>query len=650
MIVCGIAGTFSLGKSINEKDVANVSEMTAILHHRGPDAIGFYDDDKCSIGNTRLKILDLSDNAALPMQNEDGTVWITYNGEVTNFRELKQQYKLEQNHRFKSTSDTEVLIHLYEEVGIDFLNLLSGQFTFALYDKKKGKAYVVRDFYGIRPLFYMIAGERFYFASEIKSFLDLPEFDNQIDTEAIYHYFSLAYIPDELTPFRMIREVAGGSLFEIDLKTGQCEPREYYNIQFNTDYSITENNIVDKLHGQMLDSVRRNLISDAPLGLTLSGGFDTSSILTLVKELGANQSLHTFSIVMDEPSFNERSYQKIMVDFAKPIHHEIVVRPSDVMETLVEHMAFLDEPSGDGAALPSYLLAKDAKQHVSVLLSGEGGDETFNAYETHLAYKVRKLYRKFTPKVVRMLAYWVAHQLPCTYSKLSFDWLAKRFTEGAEKGTAQAHHHWRQVLAESEKKLLMPGAESLRRTDSFFSDLYDGLDWPEGLNRISLVDLKYFFIGDLMVKNDRMIMAHSIEARFPFMDRILHEFVSKIPPAIRIKGFTRRYIQKRAMKGYIPDAIYNRNNMGLEMPHSAWFMGGLKSTAEHYFSKQNVQRCGIISPEIVERLWGEHKSKRRDNGRTLWCILTFLIWFDLFVYNKDYKKYLTRAPLPTQGA
>ena len=639
--MCGIAGVFSLRDPINERDIAEVDQMTHLLTHRGPDTTGFYKDANCVLGNTRLKIIDLSDNAFLPMTNEDESIWIVYNGEATNFRELIQEFKLTEKHTFRSTSDTEVLIHLYEEIGIDFVNQLSGKFAFCLYDKNINRAFVVRDFYGIRPLFTLITQDRFYFASEIKSFMYLDRFNSSIDTEAMFHYFSLAYIPDIHTPFEQIREIQGGILHEIDLNTKTHEEKEYYELRYETDYSLTEENVTDRLHSMMLDSVRRNLISDRPLGMTFSGGFDTSTILALCKELGVNKEMHTFSIVIDEPSFNEKYYQDIMVDFAKPIHHELVVRPGDVLGALHKHMAFLDEPCGDGSTIPIFLLAEDAKKYVSVLLSGEGGDEVFNAYETHGAWKVRNLYRKYIPAAMRKMIYWMAHQLPCNYQKLSFDWLAKRFTEGAELEAPRAHLYWRQVLDEQEKKLLMPDYSGYKRTDDFFADVFHGNDFNEELNRISLVDMKYFFIGDVMLKNDRMIMSQSIEARFPYMDRLLMEFVSSIPPNLRIHGLTRRYIQRQAMKGYLPKKIYRRQNMGLEMPHAMWFLDAFGLTAKEYFTKERIERSGILSHKFVQHLWNEHVEMKRDNGRTLWCIMLFLIWFDMFVYKKDFQNYLT---------
>ena len=639
--MCGIAGVLSLDAPIGEKDVREAREMTDLLRHRGPDDRGMYDDELCALGNTRLKIIDLSDNARLPMCNEDRTVWITYNGEVTNFRELKERFRLEEKHAFRSTSDTEVLVHLYEEIGIDFLKHLTGMFAFCLYDKRRKKAYVVRDFYGIRPLFYMVAGDRFYFASEIKSFMGLERFQGALDHEATYHFLSLAYIPGEHTPFKEIRELQGSRLFEVDLERGAYEEREYYELRYDTDDSIEEKQAVVELHEQMLDSVRRNLISDAPLGLTLSGGVDTSSILALTDELGLARDIHTFSIVMDEASFNESRYQQVAVDAFKPIHHEILVKPRDVLDRLVDHMAYLDEPSGDGAAIPSYLLAEQAKKHVSVLLSGEGGDEVFNAYETHLAYKVRKLYRKYAGRNLRHLIRFAAHHLPLSYSKLSLDFVAKRFTTGAELDVPEAHFYWRHALSEEDKRRLMPSLGEVRRTDSFFSEMFHALDFDDELNRISAIDIRYYFIGDLMVKNDRTLMAHSIEARFPFMDRLLTEYVNRIPTRLRIKGLRRRYMEKQAMKPLLPRKIWRRKNMGLEMPHSLWFLGEFREAADRYFSKKNIEKTEILDYQAVRNLWEEHIARKRDNGRSLWCILNYLVWFDLFVWNKDFRKYLS---------
>jgi len=641
--MCGIAGILKLDGQISDMDKNHIKSMTNILRHRGPDCIDYYHDTNISLGNARLNIIDLSENAHLPMSNTEGTVWMCYNGEVTNFRDLRQQFQLDKKYAFRSTSDTEVLLHLYEEIGISFLKHLSGMFAFCLYDKQLRKAYIVRDFYGIRPLFYMRYGNTLYFSSEIKSFLELPCFSGTLDYEAIYHFLSLAYMPGHHTPFKDIIELDGGHLIEVDLDKSTITEQEYYSLSYDVDYRTDEKTASKKVHDLLLNSVERNLISDAPLGLTLSGGLDTSTILALTKELGKSQDIHTYSIRMGEASFDESHYQRLMANFAQSIHHEILVTPQDVLDNFVEHMAFMDEPSGDGAAIPSYILAKEAKKDVRVLLSGEGGDEVFNAYETHRAYGARKKYRSMIPQPVRAMIKSMAHILPSSYKKLSFDFLAKRFSAGAELDIPTAHYFWRHSLNENEKKALMPLHSNFSPTASLFSKMYNSLSHNEELNRLSHIDIKYYFICDLMVKNDRTMMAHSIEARFPYMDKLLIDYTSTIPPQLKIKGMRGRYIQKQAMKDILPKEIYNRKNMGLEMPHSIWFLKELEPLIAKYFSKKNIAKYDFLNHGAIQTFWDQHKAGKKDQGRSLWCILNLLLWLDLFVYNKDYKKYLQNS-------
>jgi len=639
--MCGIAGIISLGPGITPRDAEEGKRMTEVLRHRGPDFTGYFNDAGCFLGNTRLKVIDLSDNGNMPMSSSDGNVWITYNGEVTNFRELKDRFSLEEKYRFRSTSDTEVVIHLYEELGMGFLDHLSGMFAFALYDKRINKAFIVRDHFGVRPLFYMMKPGRLYFASEIKSFLELPCFKGEVDYEAMYHYFSLIYLPGAHTPFTEIKELDGGHLIEADLRKREAGVREYYRIDYRPDGRMSEKEAVEGFYDVMLDSMDRNMISDAPLGLTLSGGIDTSSMLAMAKELGKSREVHTFSIRMMESSFDESYFQKVMVDHARPVHHQIDVGPGDVADNIITQMAYLDEPSGNGAIIPSYLLAKEARKYVKVLLSGEGGDEISNAYDTHLAHRIRQMYLKWVPAPARRLAYLTSHALPVSLRKLSFDFLAKRFTEGVEMPAPEAHLYWRHVFTEKEKELLLTGpCSGFGPTHRMFSSMYENAGFEDTLDRISLLDLKYFFICDLMVKNDRTFMANSVEARFPYVDRKVVDFVTTIPSKYRIKGFTARYFEKKAMKKILPGQIFARKSMGLEMPHSLWFLSGLEKLAAEYFTRERVSRPGIFNYDYIERLWREHRQKKRDNGRALWAVLNYLIWFDLFVYNRDYKKYL----------
>ncbi|MCD4775829.1 MAG: asparagine synthase (glutamine-hydrolyzing) [Candidatus Aegiribacteria sp.] len=639
--MCGIAGIICLNSRLTETDIESGKKMTSILRHRGPDDQGFIHDENCFLGNTRLSIIDLSPQANLPMRNESGSVWLAYNGEITNFRLLREQFRLDEKYIFRTSSDTEVLLHLYEELGIECLDHLSGMFAFTLYDRIRKKAFIVRDFYGTRPLFWLTMNNRLYFSSEIKSFMQIPEFQPRVNEEAIFHYFSLAYIPGTLTAFQGVNELDGSHLIELDLDNpSDPSPREYYTIGFNPDYEMTMEEAEEGFYRAILGAVDRNLISDAPVGTTLSGGLDSSSILGLSRELGKGNELHSFSLKINEKSFDESSYQRAMAKYAGTIHHEIPVNPDDVKKNLVRQMAYMDEPIGDGSAIPFLLLSAEARKYVKVLLSGEGGDEISNAYETHMANHISRLYRKFVPSFIRTVNLKLAGMLPVSFNKLSLEFLAKRFTRGAELPAPEAHLYYRHVLDRSEKLDLMNSAENFPHTDTFFSELFNSLDYRDELDRLSQIDMKYFFIGDLMQKNDRMFMANSVEARFPFMDRKAVEFFTTIPSKYKIRGLTRRYIEKRAMKRVLPPVIHRRQNFGIELPYSIWFEDSLAQLGRDYFTRERIERTEILNCEHVRGLWTDHLARKRDNGRTLWCILNFMIWFEMFIYNSDFRDYM----------
>lgn len=638
--MCGIAGLIRLNSAISEKDISEVERGASLLVHRGPDQQGLFIDNNAVIANTRLSILDHSSNASLPMYFPAHDLILAYNGEVSNFQELTKRYSLREKYEFFSTSDTEVLAYLYLELGIDFLECLSGMFALSLYDRKQNVFYLIRDFYGINPVFYWQTKDNIYFSSELKFFHGLSDFSPAVDGQAIFDYFSLAYIPGERTPYQQIKELEAGCLLKLDFRSKKVQKKKYYQLRYEPNFSLSESEAADNVHELFRDSVRRNLISDAPIGLTLSGGIDTSSMLAMAKELGVAKGMRTFSIKMGQASFDESKYQRIMAEFAGSVHHEISVSEEKTRNALHTHMAFLDEPSGNGAAIPSYILAQEAKEYVSVLLSGEGGDEIFNAYETHGAYKARKLYRKICPRFLRLLLQDIAHRLPTNYDKLSFDFVAKRFTTGSELDTAQAHLYWRHAFTNEDKKVLFNQAENYYPTDQLFADHFSSMPFSDDLDKISMLDIMFYFVGDLMVKNDRMFMAHSIETRFPLMDKVLIDYVRTIPASMRMKGFKRRYLQKLSMRNSLPKQILARSNFGLETPYSDWFMGKFRDVGNDYF-KESVRDIPFIDFSKVNVLWCEHLAKKRDHGRGLWCLLQYIVWFEMFVDKRNFTSYLS---------
>ena len=641
--MCGISGLISLNKNLTDNDYSTVKRMSDSISHRGPDQQKIEKFDKVLLANNRLKIMDLDDRSSLPMSSEDGSVWICYNGEISNFRELNIKYNLSEKYNFKGTSDTEVMIYLYKELGISFLNELSGMFAFCLVDFRKKKTWIVRDFFGIIPLFYRIKENKIYFASEIKAFYEINSLDKSLDYQSIYHYFTLAYIPGKNTPYKEINELRGGQLIEIDNEKNTYFLKKYYNVKYPTDHSITEKEAASNAYDLMLDSVRRNIQSDAPIGTTLSGGIDTSAITCLIKDLGKSKNFHTYSLKMGEKSFDESKYQRLIAEYCQTNHHEIVVNQEDVIDSIYTHMAHIDEPNGNGAAIPSFILAKEAKKEVSVLLNGEGGDETFSAYSIYGAYRAKNIYTKFAPKPLRKLIHNLVHKLPTSYKKLSLDFQLKRFTEGAELHPAAAHIYWRHVLTDDEKEDTILNRQSYTKTEKVMIDLYEDLDYSEDFNKINFLDIEHFFIDDLLVKNDRMFLANAVESRFPFMDRILFEYMAKVPSSLRMKGITkRRHIEKLAMKNTVPKEILNRGNFGLEMPHSIWFFDTLKPLLKKYLSEEMIKKTDYLSYEKVDKLLQMHFSRKKDYGRALWCILMYQMWHEMFIEKNNYKNFLVR--------
>jgi asparagine synthase (glutamine-hydrolysing) len=638
--MCGIAGIISLQVKVQPQDAKLVLEMVKRIKHRGPNRQSVQAFAQCVLGNARLNIIDLSDTGNMPMSNSDGTVWITYNGEVSNFRQLKNKFQLEKKYSFQGTSDTEVLVHLYEEMGIAFIHLLSGMFAFCLYDSRIEKVFLVRDFFGINPVFYSMKGDKIYFASEIKALLEIPDFNREVDREALTHYFTLGYIPHRLTPFKNICELRPSEMLEADLNTGTFKVGDYYRLNYEENFDISEEEATKKVYELMLDSVERNLISDAPLGIALSGGVDSSSILALARKLERTKQMHTFSIKLAESTFDESRYQQIMTKYAGSIHHEVLVTPGQIEESMMAHLAYMDEPVANAASIPNWLLAKRASQEVSVLLSGEGGDELFNAYDTHLAYKIRELYKRLTPGLARKFIYALSHTLPSDYSKLSLDFKMKRFTEGADLDAPDAHMYWRHIFTNKEKALICLNADSYPPTESFYRNLWNNSNFEAGLNKISLIDIRHFFVDDLMLKNDRMFLAHSVESRYPLMDKILFDYVSQLPAKYKIKGFKTRYIQKKAMEDILPKEILRRPKFGLDVPFSNWLTKELKRLAEKYLNKKSVEKTGMLNWAEVEKIWHTHLSRKRDHGRALWSIIMLIIWFELFIDSNEYKKYL----------
>ncbi len=631
---------WAIWKNLNKKtEYINIKNMLSFLYHRWPDFQWIKNSKNVIFWTTRLAIMDLSHNWDMPFDYNNWEVILTYNWEITNFLELKKEYKLDKKYNFKSNSDTEVLLYLYIELWIrKLLKIIDWYFSFSIFDKKLNKVYIVRDFFWTRPLFYLEYNKNLYFSSEIKSLLQIKWFKRKINKEAIYHYFWLWYIPWELTSFKWIKELDWGHFIEYYLDNWNYRIKEYYKIDIKINKKRSFKETKNKLFNLFKDSIKRNFNSDVKIGSTLSWWIDTSIIVWMLKKLWYSKKLHTFAIKVNESSFDESKYQKIMSKYADTIHHKVEINAKDVRDNIYKYIAFTDEPYADGSAIPTYILSKYAKKYVKVLLSWEWWDELFSAYETHQAYLYRKIYNKFIPKIFRKIIYKFIHKLPIDLKKLSFDFKAKRFISWIELNIPESHYYWRHILSSKEQKELF--WVDFWKTSSFFSKIFNKLNFKEDLQKIAFIDMKMFLIWDLMIKNDRMTMANSIEWRFPFLEKKLTEFAFSIPETFKINLFNRRIIEKESFKSIMPKRIYKRSNFWMEIPYSKWLINDLKDLSDKYFTKEKIEESWILNYKIAKKLIDEHFFLKLDNWRFLWALLNFLIWYELFIKTDNYRKYV----------
>jgi asparagine synthase (glutamine-hydrolysing) len=571
------------------------------------------------------------------MPNEDKTVWIAYNGEVYNFRDLRTRFALDRGHRFRSRTDTEVIIHLYEELGIDCVRELNGMYAFALWDDRSETLHLVRDPFGIKPLFYLPAVDGFWFASEIKALLAVPGYEPRPDVEALHHYLSLNYVPDSLTAFEGIKELRPGH--RLELRAGDVEPKitRFFNIDYSVDSAMTETEAIHRSGELLEEAVHRQLVADVPVGVMLSGGMDSSALATLMAKARGDADFHTFSIGFEDRSFDESAYARMVSSTLGTKHHEILVRPDSVRRLLPVYLAYIDEPYADGSAIPTFLLAATAKDFVTVLLSGEGGDEIFAGYDTYTAAKVRRWYRR-APSWLRGVVRTCVEWLPVSHRKLSFDFKAKRFVRGAELDVARSHFFWRVVLSDDAKRMVLTDVArrgAFPASERLFETAYDGCLAADDLNRLLYIDYSFHLPDDLMIKNDRMTMAHSLEARVPFTDVDLVQFLATVPVEYKLKGLKKKHLLRSAMTGHLPDAVLRKKKIGLEMPYSRWMRKDLREFAAEVLLSPDVRTIGLFDAVGIQKLWDEHQAMTVDHGRALWGLLNYLLWYDLYVLRRN---------------
>ncbi|MFP5275323.1 asparagine synthase (glutamine-hydrolyzing) [Coleofasciculus sp.] len=635
--MCGIVGVLKLDLGDWDFSEDVLMNMAATLRHRGPDAVGIQWDGACGLAHQRLSIIDLTDAGRQPMSNEDRTIWFSYNGEIYNFRELRQQFSLDQKgHRFYSRTDTEVILHLYEELGVDCVKQFNGMYAFALWDSRIQTLHLARDPFGIKPLFYMHYKGAFWFASEIKALLAVPGYTPNPSLEALYHFLSFNYIPGALTAFENIHELRPGHRLSICPVDQQIHITRFYNVEYHINEQLSEADAIEQSRELLTQAVERQLIADVPVGVMLSGGLDSSALTALMAKVRGDSDFHTFSISFDDSSFDESSYAWMVARHVGTKHHEVLVTPDKVKNLLSTYLSYIDEPYADGSAIPTYLLAECAQEHVKVLLSGEGGDEFFTGYDTHAAYKVRQVYRWIPPLLRQKMIRPCVEMLPVSHDKLSFDFKAKRFVHGAELDIPNSHFYWRMVLSEDAKKSVL--CQLSQFTDfppsaQLFVNAYNSCLAEDELNRLLYVDYSYHLPDDLMIKNDRMTMAHSLEARVPFTDTLLVNFLATVPVALKLKGMQKKHLLRSALDDLLPKAVLNKRKVGLEMPYSRWLITELRGIVETVLSPSKLNSTGLFNAKAITKIWEEHQSRSIDHGRFLWGLLNYMLWYEIYIHK-----------------
>jgi asparagine synthase (glutamine-hydrolysing) len=615
--VCGICGIASLGTP----DIGAVRRMSEALAHRGPDSAGEHFDGPMALAARRLAIIDVA-HGEQPIATEDGAVVVVHNGEIYNHEELAAGLR-RRGHRFSTRCDTEVIGHLYEEHGLDAFVRLRGMFALAIWDARARRLVLARDRFGIKPLFHArLADGALAFASELSALECAPGFPRELDPDGLEAYLAFNSIPGPLTAYKAARKLRPGHWLTWDAGTGAVEIGRWARpapVAAGAVRGEPAQELAAELRERLRDSVRAHLVADVPVGVLLSGGVDSSALTALAAAEG-RATLQTFSIGFEERSFDELEQARLVARRYGTEHRELVVRPN-AAELLPEIARAADEPLGDSSALPTYLVSKLAAGHVKVVLSGEGGDELFGGYET---YAADLLAARIGPAARRLLP--LVERLPSATSRVPIDYKLKRFARAAHLPPLEAHHGWKEIFGPAARRELLgaAGADPL----AVYRERWAETAAAAPLARLQDVDLGLYLVDDLLVKTDRMSMAHSLEARVPFLDERVAELALALPTAHKVRGLAKKRLLRRAVAPLVPREIVHGRKRGFSIPAAAWLRGPLLPFAREVLSSSRLQAQGVLSGSAAARVLERHASGAEDLSRQLWGLMVLSLWLD----------------------
>jgi asparagine synthase (glutamine-hydrolysing) len=613
--MCGICGLASRSGPV---DPERLRAMSATLVHRGPDSDGHLVDGPVGLAARRLSIIDL-ETGDQPIANEDGTVHVVQNGEIYNYRELRTGL-VHAGHRFATQSDTEVLVHLYEEHGDGFAERLRGMFAVAVWDARQQRLVLARDPFGIKPLYYLLNTDGLAFASELRA---LPR--GEIDLDALEAFLAFNSIPGPYSIFRDVKKLPPGHM--LVWEGGEARVSRFARPAPAPASEVrreAEDELAEELRARLRDSVRAHLIADVPVGVLLSGGVDSSTLAALAAQ-ESSEPVHTFSIGFEERSFDELDDARAVAQLYGTRHEELVLRPDAALLLPALADAF-DEPFADSSALPTYLVSELAARHVKVALSGEGGDELYGGYYTYAADLLALRVGRLAP-----LARPLVERLPSSSRRASFDYKAKRFVRAADLPPLERHHAWKEIFSpEARAELLGSDPLSVSRLDpvDLLRSRFAETEGAELLARLQDVDLGTYLVDDLLVKTDRASMAHSLEARVPYLDPLVAGLAQALPTRLKISGLRKKRLLRKAAAPLLPRRIVYGRKRGFSIPAAAWLRGELEPFARDVLSPETLRRQAFFQPATVTRLLDRHVAGKEDLSRQLWGLLAFTLWYE----------------------
>jgi len=629
--VCGICGIVAAPG--DRPSLAFVERMCEVLVHRGPDDSGTVVQGQAALGMRRLSIIDLA-GGHQPLANDDETVWVVFNGEIYNHPELREELTAA-GRRFRTRSDTEVLLRAYEHWGDRCVDHLNGMFAFAVLDGPRNALLLARDRIGIKPLYYATANRRLVFASELKALLLDPSVRGDVDLSSLDEYLALEFVPSPRSMVEGVSKLQPGHTLVWDLAEGRASVARYWDVDLAQSESDRDRRTVEELvaglRGTLHEAVRKELVSDVPLGVFLSGGLDSSAVASAMTDIVPG-TVKSFSIGFTDPSFDESRHARTVAQHLGTDHHELILEPGMMTDLVPAVMSSLDEPLGDASVIPTYLLSRFTREHVTVALSGDGGDELFAGYPTLQAHRAAALYNRL-PGVLRarVLAP-LAHRLPVSPDNISLDFKAKRFVDGAPYPLGERHARWMGSFAPEERAALLT-ADARRaiaegdEADALTTHL-NGLALEQPLNKVLYLDMKLYLEGDILVKTDRASMMNSLEARVPLLNAGMVDFVTALPLSMKLRGLRSKYLLRRAMDGVLPPATLKRPKKGFGIPVARWLKGELRAPLLDALSPAKIEREGFFDHRVVSRLVDEHLDGRRDNRKQLWTLFVFERWLE----------------------